>query len=564
MRFPICQRVCHGSPYDEYGFDPYILCDCQYSRRFPMNNILIAKEMSGSNVTIPIVRSATTPGPSPMNISNSTIITPPRTPISVPSPNIASPMQLSMPNNFSSRATSNIPIFSDQTSEPISSKLTIYSRSGHIVQKYDGGTRMVTLPKSVEIASIVAVGSDGVIIPFSYVPETNMGIALVDRSTGEKVDATVIKEDKILKGKILSLDSDNVMLMSGGEISNIRKYDQVSVGITDDYTRPRLVIKNDIPKAFTLSYLLSSIAWSCVGTALIDKDNNMMYLRLAGNIVNNTESDITADTVLVSGDVYQYRRTQDANAESAQYAPRAMMMARSAPMSGKQVETSMLEDYTKYQVGNRIVRNKDVAELGTASFPVIKLYIHQTNDNDTVRFGYRFTAPGFIPSCSLNVYSIDRDRTVDSYLGSNEIEQSQKNDEIDIILGETTMLQCKSEVIVSDVIVSDEDTARRYNLPLDTFQQSQQQQVIKGFHNDGDWHIITEDLKVVITNHNDTPSALVLKHYIGNKKLVDLRCQSFKDRKNGYIEWYFQIPPKSGSEPRKESFTCQIITASYF
>ena len=507
--------------------------------------------MLGTAVNIPNVRQINTPGVSPMIIPNPRKINTSGvsgvSPMITTNPALPSPIQINVPYSVNAF---------NQTSELISSKLTIYSRSGHIIQKYNPNTKTITLPKSVEIASIVVVGSDGSIIPFSYIPETNMGISLVDRSSGEKVDATVIKEDKTLKGKILSIDSDNVTLMGAGEISNIREYDRVSVAVTDDYTRPRVIINlgdlvNKI-NSFTLSYLLSSISWNCVGTALIDKNKNLMYLRLAGNIANNTESDITADTTLVSGDVYQYRRNQDARAESELYSPRAIL-AKTTPLSGKQSETNMLEDYMKYQVGNRIIRNKDVAELGVSSFPIIKLYVHRTNDNNTVRFGYRFTAPGFIPSCSLNVYSVDNNKTIDAYLGSNDVEQSQKNDEIDIILGESTLLQCKSEIIVTDVIVSDDETARSYDL----------KHPIKN-DNNNQWHIITEDLKVEITNHNDTQSSLVLKHYIGDKKLVDMRCQAFKKRDNGFIEWYFQIPPKSSSEPRKEQFSCQIVTAMFY
>ena len=385
-----------------------------------MFNMMINKEMARvyTNYPPPAIRIPNTPGGS--STPNAQLsMSPPQSPIREIYPNDSTSTSLTNGNNFLYKNVKK----SDSEynkAEPILSKLTIYSHSGHIIQQYDAHNKMVTLPKSVEVASIVVLGIDGSIIPFSYIPETSMGIALVDRSNGEKVDATVIKENITLRGKILSLDSNNVMLMNEGEISNIRKYDRVTVNVNDDYTRPRLIINNDERnggKNFTVSYLLSSISWNCVGTALIDDNKNIMYLRLAGNINNNTESDINADTTLVSGEVYQSRNNQNGFAESAQYAPRAMM-AKSSPMSSDKVATSMLEDYVKYQVGNRIIRNKDIAELGTWSFPVFKLYIHKTNDDDTVRFGYRFTAPGFIPSCSLNVYSVNNNNNaIDAHYG---------------------------------------------------------------------------------------------------------------------------------------------------
>jgi len=470
-------------------------------------------------------------------------ISPPNNFSVVNKPGIIYPMEISNLNNplEISNTTNNMEI-TNTTNNPISSKLTIYSKSGHIVQKYNDNPKLITLPKSVKISSILILDSNGNIIPFTYIPETNLSVALTDRSTGEKVEANVIKSDKISKGKILSFDSNNVTLMKDDQIINIREYDYITVGISDDFTRPRLLL-NNISQSFTLSYLLSNISWNCIGTALIDNTKNLMYLRLAGIINNNTESDISADTILVSGDVYQNN-----SSESSMYKSRAVFAASSAPISNPQVETSMLEDYKKYKVGNRLIHNKDVSELGTSTFPIIKLYIHNTTDDNIVRFGYRFTAKDFIPSSSINVYSINKDNDIDGYLGSNEIEQSQNGDEIDIILGESTMLQCKSSIIISDVEV-DNDTAHKYNLPT---------------IRDKSWHITTEDLKVDIINHNTSPSSLVLKHYVGNKKLVDLRCQQYKDRKNGFIEWYFQVPPMSDSKPRRENFTCQVLTASYY
>ena len=447
-----------------------------------------------------------------------------------------------------------IPVMSpmNQPTQPSDNKLTIYSHSGHMIRRFSPGTKVITLPKAAEINSIVVIDVDGIVIPFSYIPESTMGIALTNRNTGEKIEASVVKGSKTVNGKILSLDSYNVTLTSGGQISTIRKYDMISANIPDDETRPRIILGRT-NKPFTVSYLLSNVGWSCVGTALIDKTNSIMYLRLAGNIVNNTENDIAADTILVSGEVYQGRGTQPVYAEAVQ-----SRMLQSAPISSKQVSTSMLEDYTKYEVGPRIVHDKDIAELGTFNFPVIKIYVHRTDDSGIVKFGYRFIAPGFVPACSVNVYNMNQDKSIDSYLGSNDIEESQKNDEIDLMLGQSTLLQCESLVVISDVVVSDETTAKQYNLPLETFSKSYKKS------DDREWHVVTEDLTVDITNHNTNTVSMILKHHIGNRLLIDTRCQQYKDRKNGFIEWYFQIAPISNNIPRKDKFTCQIITAGFY
>lgn len=595
MRYPPCKKFCHNCCFDDPWFEPSILCDCYYSRvsnftksatptsfstyennmslMIPRTSPSQGMQKSTSNTTVPImpklpassVNNTVSPSSqkNPLPVNNMSLPTSQKSPVSVnnvPSPRIQTISLSSGIGQMADATTRPMINMEASVKEAISNRLIIYSRSGHVVQKFPQGAKLITLPKSVEIASIIAIDSDGSIVPFSYMPETNMGIALTNRSTGEKVEASVTKEGNIINGKILSLDANNVTLMTGNQITNIRKYNSVSVGINEDVTRPCVIIEYN-SKPFTLSYLLSSISWTCVGTALIDNTKDTMYLRLAGNIVNDTESDITADTVLVSGEIYQYRGNQDFHAKNALYTPKALVA--SAPMNGthgsNKMQTEMLEDYVKYKVGNRIIHTKDIAELGTWVFPIIKLYVHETNDNNKVRFGYRFTAQEFIPSCSLNVYSIDANNNIDSYLGSNDIEESQKNDEVDIMLGDSTMLQCKSSIIISnDIIVQDEETARKYNIPLETFAKNYQR------HDDSEWHLIIEDLNVEITNHNIKPSLLVVKHYVGNKLLIDLKCKSYKERKNGYIEWYFQVANNMGIKPRKENFTCQILTAGYY
>jgi hypothetical protein len=424
------------------------------------------------------------------------------------------------------------------SSNPINNQLTIYSRSGHIIQKYSAGTKFITLPKSAEIASIVVMNSDNVIVSFIYTPELDMATAL------RKTVVSVTKDNQTVTGQIISLNPDDVTLITNNEVTRIRNYDRVTASISEDFSHPHLILEK-IDKPITVSYLLSSISWTCIGTALIDSVKNIMHLRLAGNISNGTDSSIHADTILVSGDIYQYRGRQNVHSES--YTPRALMAAQ--PMTSEKVSGNPLEDYVKFNVGNRIIHNQDIAELGTWSFPVVKLYIHQTNEQDKVRFGYRFIAPGFIPACSINAYSVKADQSIDSYLGSSEINESQQNDEVDIILGSSTLLQCQSSIVISsDIGIHDEATAKQYNLPLDS---------------NHEWHVIIEDLKVDITNHSTQAAILVLKHYVENKLLLQTKCQSYKKRDKGWIEWYFEISPGTASEPRKEQFVCQITTAGY-
>lgn len=433
-------------------------------------------------------------------------------------------------------------------------KLTVYSQSGHIIQTYSVGTKTVTLPKSAEVSSIVIIDNLGNIIPFTYIPETNTTIALTDRITGNKTEVTILKDNKSLSGKLLSFDAKNAVISVDDQIICINRYDYLTINNSGDYTRPRLVLDRDT-QAFTISYLLSSIAWNCVGTALITNDKSFMYLRLVGNIVNNTESDIEASTTLVSGEVNQNRPEDnflmavDARASSFQsYAKRSP-----AP-----VKTSLLEDYIKYDIGLRNIHSKDIAELGTWKIPIMKIYSHNTESDNIVKFGYRFKTPKFIPTCSVNVYSMDEKQIINSYLGSDNISESQINKEVDIILGETTIMDCSTLIIISEIPVSNEEDAKKYNIPLDTFAKKYRPNDRK------EWRIITEDISVKINNRNTVNSLLILRHYVGTKLLTNISCKTYNKRENGFIEWYFQIPEGTMNDPHKEEFVCQITTASYY
>lgn len=424
----------------------------------------------------------------------------------------------------------------------IKSMIRIYSNSGHIVEHHVNSTGTIVLPKSVNIESIIVTDNKGNIIPFSYLPDTNLGIALTDRKTGEKVNVVVTKDSQKLTGKVMTLDASNVSLLVNGQITTIRNYDSVTVDIFEDSTRPRIALDTQNTN-FTLSYLLPSIRWTCMGSVLIHP-NNTMNLRLAGHIINDTEANLIGETFLVAGDVYQ-KPQRFYNNES--YLPEAAPMALAAsPRSQRltQPTTSMAEDYTVYSTGNRIIHKQDIAELSTATYPITKLYKHKTNDIDIVQFGYRFIATGFIPACDVNVYQVESNKTISTFLGFTNIEESQSSDEIDLMLGRSTMLQCHSQLVISEV---------KADPPPD--------HILVQPH-DHEWHNITEELKVEIINHNSTNVVLLLKHYIGHKALLDIQCSQYKNRKNGYLEWYFQVPARI-TTPQKVIFSCHIVTGHY-
>jgi hypothetical protein len=416
-------------------------------------------------------------------------------------------------------------------------QLIVYSESGHMIQTFTGSTRTIPLLKSVDISSIVVIDDTGSVLPFSYIPETNLGVSLINRSTGEKVSVNVTKNMETITGRVLSLSKEDVTLMVNNTVVIIRNYDRIAINSNEDNSYPSITLLKSSRK-FTLSYLFSDILWYCVGTALIDIQQERLYLRLAGNINNNTDNDITGNVSLVSGNVHQQKRYN---------VPEAMTLTsrkNEAPMKIKKVVSSQVEDYIKYPIGNRTIHNKDVVELGVWEMAIIKIYVHMTNDDDRVTFGYRFPAPNYIPQCMVNAYSMNDNNEIGAYIGSDNIDESQKGDNIDIILGETTVLQCKDTITTENFTIKDETTARKYGIPMTLYNENKG----KGI----EFNIIVESLLVEINNTNKIKSYLIIKHYVGNRNLINVQCKDYIKREDGYIEWYFEIN-------QSDTFRCQII-----
>jgi hypothetical protein len=444
----------------------------------------------------------------------------------------------------------NVPVKQKDTS---GNRLTIYSRSAHMVEKHPAGTTSVTVPKSIILDSIVAIDSNGKVIPFSYVSELNTAMGLTDRVTGKRLEVTVENKDQRFRGEIVSIDGDNVTLIVGGSLVTIHKYSVMHLYGSVDSTRPRLVFKDTnsvssvvgTPQNFTLSYLLFDISWSCAGTALIDETNNMLYLRLMGNINNSTESDITANTTLVSGEVFQPQ--QSYTYESKAMYKRAMpMAAMAAPMSSDKVPMSSLEDYVKYKVGNRTVRNKDIAELGTTSYPYEKIYVHHTETRDQTNFGYQFMATGFVPACSVNTYSILPNKEVDAFLGASKIKESQKDTEIRLIIGQSTVVKCTTLIESATAKVRDSDVAREYNVDMKALSRSVA------------WNVLTEDIKIDIHNSNKVNAHIIIKHPIYDRKVLRVGCGDQRkgiERKGKYVIWHINLKGES-----EAVFECQLVT----
>jgi hypothetical protein len=129
------------------------------------------------------------------------------------------------------------------------------------------------------------------------------------------------------------------------------------------------------------------------------------------------------------------------------------------------------------------------------------------------------------------------------YMGTYNIKENKNGSTINLFMGLSDMVTCISSFNIENLIPTDE-LLLSYNI-----------QTI----NKNNIKIKSNDVVVAITNNNTEKSQLIIKHYIGDSKLISLSCQNPNKTENGYLYWYFELLPKKITI-KKNVFSFKIIT----
>jgi len=420
--------------------------------------------------------------------------------------------------------------------------LTIYESSSHIIQKFGyissqtHGTRsgrdsitdanrsesvtrrvLIPLPHSVKSSSLVILDTTGRVIPFKYHPQLTTPSNIV----------TVIKGSNTTTGDLIELSDHSVTILSDQRLTVIKDYDLIRTSMLTPCPTPYLSI--ELPRTpFTLSYLLDNITWKCIGTAIIN--HGYMTFRLAGQISNHTNRTFEGVTVLVSGHLNT----------TEEHHPKLMRAA--APLSSSSVGSDMVEDFTRYDVGERIIHTKDIVELGIMEIGIQRLYVYITS-SDIVSVGYRCDPQRYLPACDINMYTADADGLIDAFIGTTKIEESRYHNSLDLIFGQSKMIECQTIIEQSD---TDQFDIASYNLSKLSGQK---------------WHLITEDVTVTVRNFNVDTSILLIKHPISTNKIINIDGPPVMNQSPQYLEWIFQVPPSADSPIQ---FKCVITSVAHY
>lgn len=435
------------------------------------------------------------------------------------------------------------------TSSP---QLTIYSNSGHMVRQVQPDNRVIPVPKSIDVSSIVALTPDGATVSTGFLPEKSVSESLVKSSV--PIHAVVVKRDQRIRGIIVELDATNVTVWAedGSGVIMIRDYDQVLAGIpvTTTIRKQPLIFIGQVTTPVMISYLFSDVSWTCVGTAVINQSHDSMRLYLAGHVTNNTGEPIDADIFLVSGTVNQRR---------PRYFAGTTMMAAESSGPSQAVTIGALEEYVRYNLHRLIIEDQVVINLGVMTIPVVKVYQHRVGDED-VYFGYSFDTPDYIPQCLINAYAADAQSGIGSFLGSSQISEHQKGQDVDFILGQTTKVQAQSQVVrVSDTIVTSE-IIRQQSLELN----EEEQRLTRIPIEEHKLHLVIEELTADISNYNESSVFFGLRYDLRGRRLFRSTCQPADKQKPGMLEWFFKLEPGTRDKPSKAQFDCTITTIGYY
>jgi hypothetical protein len=338
---------------------------------------------------------------------------------------------------------------------------------------------------------------------------------------------TVCKRDHLITGDLVALDDDNVTLIADQKLIVIREYDRIRMEQPVPATSAYISLPPPL-NPWQLSFLLPKITWKCVGTALIDLNNETLLLRLTGQISNLTDQTFEGIVTLVSG-------SQNSPIESG---PR-LMRAMAVPDPN---EAEPLADYVRYDIGAQRVGSNTHAELGLISMPVSKIYFHDTETRDRVTFGYRCAPQRYLPQAVISIYSMGGDGGIDAYLGATAIPESRFRTDLDLMVGRTTTLQCTSLIQRAESLVTN---------PLDYGVKSSDQK----------WHLVTQTVQTQVRNFNRGATLLQLAHRIDQERIINITGSPFINRSPTHLEWIFQIPPAATEgEPYVTKFEVTIVT----
>jgi len=407
--------------------------------------------------------------------------------------------------------------------------IDIYDNNTHIIKYYKDGIDNIYIPKYVDITTVLIMNENAELIPYTYNKNVLFGTEEWVEKYGNEISVIIKKKNETYSGKIVSIDKNNILLNTEKSLVNIKDYDAIIVDkkfnnnnfsnnnfsnnnfSNNNFNDDIFVINKNIKNIY-VSYIVNNITWKSKCIGLLNNNDKTINFKIIGSISNTNDRFFKGKTQLISSKNHK-SKTKNLFALS--------------------------EEYIKYEIGEKTIENTVIEKLVDFTSKAIKIYEHDTKEIDKVKFGYKFPVEYHIPECQIDMYMKENKL---KYMGTYNIKETKNGSNINLIMGLSDMVKCVS-TSTTDEIVGTAEILASYNI------QS----------TDNNVKISNTDIAVSISNDNTEKSQLIIKHYIGDSKLISLSCQNPNKTENGYLYWYFELLPKK-THVKKDVFTFKIIT----
>ncbi len=272
----------------------------------------------------------------------------------------------------------------------------------------------------------------------------------------------ITKDDRSYEGKLLSYDSNNLLITSDGQLNMLTRKDNIGQIIFAELpegliTRPTLVWEIENEKAgkhlTEVSYLTRGVNWHCEYVVVLDKDDKEIDLGAWVSIDNRSGTSYKqASLKLIAGDVKR--------AEEKSKGFRDEYSLKSQGMSGSQFKEKAFFEYHLYSMERKTTlkdnQTKQISLLNAFNVPITKEFIfdpsngkfeyqYYSENGETIKTNVRVELElvnnknsnlGMpLPEGKIKVYKKDKDNSI-QFIGEDSIKHTPKNEKIRLYIGD--------------------------------------------------------------------------------------------------------------------------------
>lgn len=386
--------------------------------------------------------------------------------------------------------------------------LIIYQKKAMVSIKVLGATQIELLPGFIP-GSITFVSSNGGSLNFIV----NQTFDFKSLTNGKNYVELTDMNDKVITGIINDFNTNYISIITDeGRLVVVNKWKQLVTKNGKSYNTSNIFSCNE---AGILRYIIDSVSWEANYNVYIE--NNKGSLHLTSLIHNTINATIVANNVVL---VYGDNIMQDTN----KVAPYPMMMRATSFSDTANISQNTVTELLTYNLGKLVISGSEYnTPIYTNYFIARDLYVINYEYGSTNKtainadYGYKIENNGRdLPAGLVKIFTISNNITL--LLGSVNVDRTPQNTALEIIIGKTTRVRAE---------VYKQVDSREVKIP-----------------NSASKKIDTVTINGTLINDTNGNQVIYFRdNTYNNDKISD--CEPKCDRKRNYIEWIFNIGPKT-------------------